>query len=218
MTRVATAASIAAMLGFSVSIMIEKHARGAITRSSVLDGLAAAGMTDDSLKNVAIVESPWMPVDYRKTAIYPEGVAVNAGNLNSRDTCSSVLATYTLQGDGKMGACCGIGMRMIPELNPCEADVDLGVVIAESEADLMKLLLRYLGPFKLLAWAAGKDPSIDWENKYAHHCQACIRLYKDERVSDVIAKYVDELEPVLAEAIALEEKFQTVIPRPGHFL
>ncbi|MBB4910085.1 hypothetical protein [Actinophytocola algeriensis] len=33
------------------------------------------------------------------------------------------------------------------------------------------------------------DPSIEWENMYAHRCQACKRLYSDEAVRAVIAAH-----------------------------
>ena len=50
----------------------------------------------------------------------------------------------------------------------------------------MKRWIRVEGPERILAWAADRDPSTEWEGMYAHHCQACLRLYKDEAVRTVI--------------------------------
>jgi hypothetical protein len=71
--------------------------------------------------------------------------------------------------------------------------------------DFMKIWLHVDGPERILAWAASKDPGIDWEGRYAHHCHACLALFEDplvrtairahhrERVDDVLARYVAEL-------------------------
>jgi len=55
-----------------------------------------------------------------------------------------------------------------------------------------KLGQFFHGPEKILAWAATKDPSIQWENKYAHICHACRELYHDTRVRTVIRKHYEE--------------------------
>jgi hypothetical protein len=43
----------------------------------------------------------------------------------------------------------------------------------------MKIWLFVDGPERILAWAAGKDPRIEWENRYAHHYHACLTLFDD---------------------------------------
>jgi hypothetical protein len=59
------------------------------------------------------------------------------------------------------------------------------------------------GHEKILAWAAEKDPSIRWENSFAHHCQACQRIHTDPRVVEVIRQHYDE---VVHEVSALRLK------------
>jgi hypothetical protein len=50
-----------------------------------------------------------------------------------------------------------------------------------------------IGPEKIVAWAATKDPTIKWENMYAHRCQACMRIYRDPKVKAVIIEHIQEL-------------------------
>ncbi len=43
-------------------------------------------------------------------------MAINKTNLLARGGCDSILSTTTLQADEQLAACCGLGMRLIPEL------------------------------------------------------------------------------------------------------
>jgi hypothetical protein len=68
--------------------------------------------------------------------------------------------------------------------------VDLPPEAAEAaNEDFLKRWIRIEGPEKILAWAADLDPSIEWENQYAHRCQACRRIYADDRVKAVIREH-----------------------------
>lgn len=209
--RIVNAVRASINAGLLVTMMIEQHSPTTLTRGHLLSALHEAGITDEQLRNVGIVESPWMPLEYERTAAYSEGLTVNRRNIRSREPCSSVLGTYTLQADGKVGSCCGIGMRLVPELNPGRAENSLENIVNDSEGDFVKLMLRYLGPFQILKWAAEKDAEIVWEDKYAHLCQACLHLYRDPRVGAVLSLHAAELETKVAEAIALEEKYQRVM-------
>jgi hypothetical protein len=143
-------------------------------------------------------DSPWMPLQPGRSEAYPEGLAVDAANLARTRGCDSVLQTTTVQADGAIGACCGLGMRLIPELNLGHVDTtSITEAIAEAEDDLLKRWIRLEGPERILAWAAGKDPSIKWQGMYAHRCQACLRLYKDPAVRDAIADHYQEKVPDL---------------------
>ena len=71
-------------------------------------------------------------------------------------------------------------------------------IYKKAAMDFMKIWLFVEGPEKILAWAAIKDPEIRWENKYAHHCHACLALYKDDKVRNVLRKYYyEKVEEVL---------------------
>jgi hypothetical protein len=123
--------------------------------------------------------------------------------------CSNVLQTYTVQADGQVGACCGIGMRAIPELNVAsvrEPDF-LRRAIETAENDFLKVWVHYKGPDQILAWAASKDPSILWEGMYAHRCQACARLYRDPAVARVIRNHYQELIADVIQTAWMDEEY-----------
>lgn len=142
---------------------------------------------------VKFSESPWMPLRPGRYEKYPPGMAVNAGNLSRTTGCDSVIQTTTVQANGSIGACCGLGMRLIPEMQQGELGrTSLSQAIDDAEADWLKRWIRLEGPERILAWAAGLDSSIQWENMYAHRCQACLRLYKDPAVRTVIAEHWQE--------------------------
>ncbi|MER7959842.1 hypothetical protein [Streptomyces sp. NPDC096030] len=118
-----------------------------------------------------------------------------------------MLRTYTVQADGRVASCCGLGMRSIPELSVSTVDEEgfLARAVERSESDLLKLWIHTLGPDRVLQWAAGKDPEIRWEGMYGHHCQTCQRLYKDPRVRSVIAEHGREMAGTVAQALWLDQ-------------
>ena len=142
---------------------------------------------------VVIHESPWMPLSPMRTYSYPEGLAANRNNLAVRTGCDSVLGTTTIQADGRIGACCGLGMRLIPELQIGTIE-ETSLEDADKRAadDFLKRWIRVEGPERILAWAAEIDQNIEWEDMYAHRCQACLRLYKDPKVRHVILQHHHE--------------------------
>jgi hypothetical protein len=103
------------------------------------------------------------------------------------------LSTTTLLANGEIGACCGIGMRLIPELHAGNI-AQMGIAEADEimSNDLLKRWIRVEGPEKILSWAASHDSEIRWEGMYAHRCQACVRLYRDPRVRKVILEHHEE--------------------------
>lgn len=134
-----------------------------------------------------IIESPWMPLDGNSFEDYEAEQLVNRENVRARGGCDSVLKTTTIQADGQISACCGIGVRLIPELQlGYVGEMSLSEADQAAENDFLKRWLRAEGPEKILAWASEVDPDIHWENMYAHRCQACIRLYKDPKVRKVV--------------------------------
>ncbi len=157
-----------------------------------------------------IVESPWMPLDPNVIEQYPDGDTANRYNINKFKGCDSVLQTYVISTDETMHTCCGIGSRHIEELQSLERfepnDPDsLAKIIFEAEQDLLKLWIRNEGPERILKWASEKEEDIQWENMYAHRCQACLRLYIDPNVRRTIAaKYKEKIPDVLAKELVVE--------------
>src|SRR5262249_42194092 len=128
---------------------------------------------------VNVVESPWIPLNPDQTEAYPDGAAVNRSNVAARKGCEEILQTYTIQADGRIACCCGVASRLLPALHVGEGSHPeaLRQAVEKAERDILKQWIRLKGPEKILPWAAEKDPSIRWENAYAHHRQACQRIH-----------------------------------------
>jgi hypothetical protein len=194
----ATGAALAA--GLPVGIMVEVKDGRELTEGTIRDRpdfqQLERRFPDGS---VTFFESPWAPMHPGRTYRYPEGVATNRANLSSRSGCDSVLTTTTLQADGRLGACCGLGLRKIPELNVGDAETTTVAEARETAAnDFLKHWIRVDGPERILAWASDIDPGIEWEDMYGHRCQACLRLYQDPQVRSVVSTHhQDKMSDVL---------------------
>lgn len=185
----ATRAALEASL--NVSVMVELVGARKITKATVEGHPEFQSVVRDFPgKWVNVHESPWMPLSDLVVSRYPDGVAINRSTLSATRGCNSVLSTTTVEADGVIGACCGLGMRLIPELQlGTEDTTTLADADRRAADDFLKRWIRVEGPAKILAWAAEIDPEIKWENMYAHRCQACLRLYKDPRVRKVVREH-----------------------------
>jgi hypothetical protein len=207
--RVVFGAVAAVERGLIAHVMVELRGTRRVSSASLLQHPLIRALPEPQRERVQPTESPWMPLSPHRIETYPEGIAVTSRNLTGCVGCDSVLQTYVMQADGRVGSCCGLGMRIIPELSVGRVDGDsfLADAIAEAEADFLKLWLHYLGPEKILAWAAERDPSIEWEGMYAHRCQACIRLYRDPAVRELIQDRYLEAVPDLVQSAWLREHY-----------
>jgi organic radical activating enzyme len=192
--RVIRATEAAAERGLKVAIMIENLRTRHVTRATLEDDQKFQEIRRlYPQPTIDIMESPWMPLSPYITAKYPDGVAINKKNLALRKGCDSVLTTTTVQADGRIAACCGLGMRQIPELQTGDIRKDKLADAEQAAADdFLKHWIRVEGPEHILAWASTHNAAIEWENMYAHRCQACLRLYKDPQVRQVIREHYHE--------------------------
>ncbi|WP_086843040.1 radical SAM protein [Amycolatopsis kentuckyensis] len=214
--RVVHAAVAAVRAGIPVVVMIEQRRIRTVTADAIRSHPLVEAL-GPAAERVRITESAWMPLDPAARAEYPDGAVTTAANLATRRGCDHVLQTYTVQADGRIGACCGLGLRTIAELNPATVeDTDfLTAAMTRSEADFLKLWLHYFGPERVLAWAAGHDPAIDWEGRYAHPCQACGRVYRDERVRAVIREHYREMVAIVLQSAWLDDHFIPSVLQEG---
>jgi hypothetical protein len=175
----------------SIAVMVEKVAARGITKHSLCERPDYRQLRDDYPSVVVhINESPWMPLSEKLIGRYAEGTTTNRANLAERAGCDSVLTTTTVQPDGQITACCGLGVRMIPELAIGDvADTSLEAADKAAADDFLKRWIRIEGPERILDWASRYDPAIEWEDRYAHRCQACLRLYRDPAVRNVILEH-----------------------------
>jgi pyruvate-formate lyase-activating enzyme len=192
--RVIRATRAAAKLGLRVAIMVETVRERTVTRETLESHPEFQALRQDfPTASIKVHESPWMPLSPHAVHDYAEGITVNATNVSMRAGCDSVLHTTTVEADGRLGACCGLGMRLIPELQIGNVrDTPLSEADRRAREDFLKRWIRVEGPERILAWAATHDPSIQWEDMYAHRCQACIRLYTDPAVRRVIREHHEE--------------------------
>lgn len=180
--------------GLSCAVMIETRTANQVTKRSLCaHPLFRENFTQLEQESLRFCESPWMPLDPHKLFSYPAGMTINANNLFRRTGCDSVIDTTTVLADGRIMACCGLGTQKIPELQVGHVSTEgIGESRRRAEADFLKRWIRDEGPERILAWAASKDPRIVWEDQYAHKCQACMRLYSDPLVADVILAHYEE--------------------------
>jgi len=207
--RVIFAAVAAIKRKMAVHIMIELTEERAISKDDVLNHAHIQQLSEDERGLLMTTESPWMPLDPDDIESYPEGIAIDGSNVSKSLGCDSVLQTYVLQADGRIGSCCGLGMRHVPELSVgiTEGDSFLSEAIQAAEEDFLKIWLRYKGPEKILAWVAKYDPEISWEGKYGHCCQACMRIYQDPRVHEVIHNHYHEIVSEVVQLAWLNEHY-----------
>lgn len=187
------------------ALMFELRAKSRIDEVELQKRLAALAPEEDMEKYFTFIRSPWMPIRPDNIEEYPEGLYANKSNVAHRRGCESVLSNYVVQGSGKIAPCCGLGMRTVPELqigSALEEAQDgknpLAQAIEEGESDLFLYALHKIGPEKIVAWAATKDESIKWEDMYAHRCQACMRIYRDPKVKQVL---IDNIQELMAEMV-----------------
>jgi len=196
-------------------IMIEmQKVRGVTARSFMRDPRIAALHKTQKAGMLRMVESPWMPMSADKVIEQPRGRAVDRFNVDRRKGCRSVLTTLVMTPTHKVGICCGLTREHIPELH---LDFNGGATLREAyedaAADFMRIWLFVEGPDRILAWAATKDQGIEWEGRYAHHCQSCLALFNTPRVRQVIRDhYHEKVSEVLMRYALIAKSGQALSP------
>jgi HKD family nuclease len=203
----ATLASLS--LAMPMCIVVESRLGRSFTEKNLLseDRLRTALQDNTKNKFFKVIESPWMGNYDNETIQQDRSVYLNRDNVYLRKGCDSILANMVVTPYEKLGACCGLPREQIPELNIGSLkEKTLGELYQEAVEDLMKMWLFVEGPERIIAWAATKDPTIDWENKYAHQCDACRALYHDPKIREVIKKYHQEKKADILFRFALINK------------
>jgi hypothetical protein len=141
-----------------------------------------------------IVESPWMSNKPEVDVPQSADKRMSRSNLNGSGGCTSVLSSIVISPSEYLIACCGLAHEQIPAMRlGTLRSRSFSDLIEQARTDFLKQWIMVEGPHKILQWAAEKDASIDWEDKYAHICDACRRLHADKRVLDVIAHNGEEV-------------------------
>lgn len=193
--------------GFLPVVMMEVTASSKLTRKKLIESALYNERLGEHVSQVRFLESPWMPLDAAIVETYPDGLASNRDNLSRKTGCDSIFGTYTVQANGRVGICCGLGMQTVDALQPETFDPEQTSFLsmqAKGETDIVKLLIRQLGPEKVLDRASRFDPTIKWENMYAHKCQSCLRVFNDPSVLNALRENESELLVELAASIAFD--------------
>lgn len=207
--RVLNAILATVELNLDVNIMVEYRAIRTINKEFILNHPILNSLSKEQRERIRIVESPWMPINPMIMGCYAKGDTIDSKNVTLREGCPSILQTYIIEADGRIAACCGLGISEIPELYVSHVKKRnfLRKAIEAAENDFLKIWIRYKGPEKILAWASKKNPKIRWEGIYAHNCQVCHRIYKDPDVNMVIrANYQEALSEVI-QSLWFDEKY-----------
>jgi hypothetical protein len=142
---------------------------------------------------ITLIESPWISMDEAAPVPQDEHRLISRANLHLRTGCDSVLNTLVVTPREQLGACCGLTREQIPELQLGSLrEASLTELYEAAATDFLKIWISVDGPERILAWAAEKDPQIQWEHRFSHHCDACRFLYHDPRVRDMIQRHYEE--------------------------
>lgn len=195
-------------VGLVPLVMIEVRSGARLVKSTLTENPSLRARAQEWLDSDPISESPWMPMDLGARGDYPPNHYVTRENLGQRSGCESLFNTHTLQADGRIAICCGLGIRQISELQieSFERGATSFVEIErKAEAHLVRLLVKRFGPERLLAKLAQLDPTIQWEGMHAHQCQACSRVFQDPAVRRTITAFEGHLFSELATALATDK-------------
>lgn len=141
-----------------------------------------------------VFESPWMSMDPRDPVDQPDRKLTNRSNLVRRPGCDSILRTVVVTPDEQLGACCGLTREQTPELHVGSLrDHSMSDLVDTMTDDLVKMWVAVDGPDRIVAWAAEHDDSIEWEGRFAHHCDTCRFMYSDDRIRAVISEHWNEV-------------------------
>lgn len=182
-------------LGFTTVVMVELRKERKVDAASILSDSRILDILrhPDKGKLLKILESPWMPMSIKEVIAQERSTFLSKENVHEKTPCDSILNTIVLTPHHHLGICCGLTRELIPELNlGLAGKYNLVELYNKSINDFMKIWIYVEGPERILAWAASKDPSIDWEFKYAHNCHACLALFQDEKVRNAILQHYHE--------------------------
>lgn len=188
-------------------VMIEVHDGAGLTAAALKSAEAFSSLSQRDWNRIELLESPWMPLNPEDISVYPPGHLVDRFNVHSKSGCDSIFSTHTLRPDRTVSICCGLGINRLDDLHIGKLDdapSSFKPMAAAAEDDLVKLLIREIGPERLLNEAHALDPEIEWEAKYAHKCQACIKVFSDHRVRQIVDRNAGPFYAMVAQSVALD--------------
>jgi hypothetical protein len=155
-----------------------------------------------------------MSMDEAQPVAQEQSALLSRANLHLRRGCDSVLNTIVVTPREQLGACCGLTREQIPEMHVGSLrEHTLSELYDRALADFLKIWIFVEGPEHILAWAAGKDPTIEWEYRYSHHCDVCRAMYHDPKVRRVISEhYMERLDDILLRFAVMNNYGAAALP------
>lgn len=196
---VVNAACLSVELGMKDTlIMVELQRERRVTAAGLAADPRITRLLAHDSHRFHLIESPWMPMNVGHVIEQPPERMLNRSTVHLRTGCDSILTTSVLTPDRAFGFCCGLTREQIPEMNAPWQENSFDTLMEQASQDFMKIWLSIDGPERILAWAASKNSDIQWENRYSHHCHACLALFADPLVRATIsAHYRDRIDDVL---------------------
>jgi hypothetical protein len=188
---VVNAVQLGTELGIPTVVMVELQLQRRVTAETLMRNSRFRELRQKN-PEVIVLESPWMPTEFSQQISQRKIQFLNHDTLPSRHGCDSIFSTIVLTPYKKLGFCCGLSRERLPELNVDLENDSLFNLLTIAGRDFIKIWLFVDGPEKIIAWAASKNPEIDWENHYAHHCHACLAVFDDPKVRTTIKRYYGE--------------------------
>jgi hypothetical protein len=112
--RVLRAARAAVKAGLRIAVVVEAGRERKVTRQTVEAHPELQALRRDVPgASIEVYESPWTLLPPLALHVHEPGIVAGAANVNLRPGCAH---TATVEVDGRLGAGCGLGMRLIPEL------------------------------------------------------------------------------------------------------
>jgi hypothetical protein len=174
-------------------VVVEMREGSRVTAANLLKNpRLRAFLEEHGQQRFGIVESPWMPMDLQRVSEQTPARLLSRDTVHTKGGCNSIFTTSVLTPSNQIGICCGLSRERIPELNYSAGNKRLTDVLEEAGQDFIKIWLFVDGPERILAWAASKNKAIRWENRYAHHCHACLALFDDPAVRETILEHYRE--------------------------
>ncbi len=196
--------------GIRTSIMVESRwGRQFAAEHFWRNERIASIIEDPDIKDLLhIFESPWIPMEMTNADIRYESMQyINKNNLHAQPGCDSILGTLVVTPQEELGVCCGLTRQQISELNVGSLrEQSLRALFKKAVQDFLKIWLFVEGPAHIVAWAAEKDPTIQWENRFAHICDICRFMYHDSKVKKTIRdRYEEKILDVSMRFVMLNE-------------
>jgi hypothetical protein len=181
--RVLNAARALMERGIGASILVESAAARRMSAATVRALTSFADIERDFPgARIDVEDATWSALSPNHSLDYPAGAAANLANLEKRGGCEELFRITTIQADGTISPCCGLGIRTTRDLRLGHI-ANVGLVEADRLARANPLM-RWIaaeGPERVLAAAALRDEGVGWQDRYAHRCQACVRVLRDRR-------------------------------------